>query len=333
MEHAPGSIACRIRPRGFSVAAVVGLAFLLFPSGRLHAAEGGVTAYAPGSFASFIDALPTKPGLAVFDYFTFYKGSAGASRSLPIAGQIGVNVDATTYVNTVGAFWISPLAFLGGHYVIGAAIPVMWNTVSAGVTLPGGGSISRSDSANGLGDVQLYPIAMSWGGLGGDLHVSFFGTIYLPSGDFQKSRLANDGLGYWTFEPGLLASYLNQKNGIELSAFVAYDFNTANTTTDYHSGQVFHVDGTAAWHFLPVGKGAFGAGATGFYLQQTTGDTGSGARLGSFKVMTAGVGPVISYAAQFGKTGVAVSAKWLPQLGADNTLDGNYVWIKLAASF
>ena len=49
---------------------------------------------------------------------------------------------------------------------------------------------------------------------------------------------------------------------------------------------------TAAWHFLPVGKGAFGAGANGFYLQQTTGDSGSGARLGSLKEMTAGVGPV-----------------------------------------
>jgi len=25
--------------------------------------------------------------------------------------------------------------------------------------------------------------------------------------------------------------------------------------------------------------------------------------------------------------------KWLPQIGADNTLKGNYVWAKLAVSF
>jgi hypothetical protein len=31
---------------------------------RVQAAEGGVAAYAPGSFASFMDALPPKPGFA-----------------------------------------------------------------------------------------------------------------------------------------------------------------------------------------------------------------------------------------------------------------------------
>lgn len=312
-------------------ALVVGL--LLFSSAPVEAAEGGVPAYAPGSFASFIDALPTKPGVAVFNYFTFYKGSSGASRSIPIAGQISVNVDATTYVNSVGAFWVTPLGFLGGYYVLGASAPVEWSTVSADVTLPAGGALNRSDSANGLGDIEIFPIAMTWGGLGGDLHVSFFGGIYVPSGGFQQNRLANDGLGYWTFEPGLLASYLNQKNGIELSSYVAYDFNTSNPVTDYHSGQVFHIDATAAWHFLPAGKGAFGAGANGFYLQQTTADSGSGARRGSFKTMTAGVGPVASYTAQYGKTGVAAEVKWLPQIGADNTLKGNYIWAKLAVSF
>ena len=109
--------------------------------------------------------------------------------------------------------------------------------------------------------------------------------------------------------------------------------NTSNHATNYHSGQVFHIDATAAWHFLPVGKGAFGAGANAFYLQQTTADSGDGARLGSFKTMTAGVGPVVSYAGQFGKTSLAASVKWLPQIDADNTLKGNYVWAKLAVSF
>src|SRR6476646_9628052 len=55
-----------------------------------------------------------------------------------------------------------------------------------------------------------------------------------------------------------------------------------------------HIDTTAAWHFIQLGKegGVIGIGANGFYLQQTTGDRGSGARLGSFKESQAGVGPV-----------------------------------------
>ena len=89
---------------------------------------------------------------------------------------------------------------------------------------------------------------------------------------------------------------------------------------------------TVAQH-LPVGKGFIGIGANGFYLKQTTGDSGSGARLGSFKEMTAGIGPVLSYEEQFGKVGFVAEVKWLPQLGTKNTLEGDYVWFKIAAQF
>jgi hypothetical protein len=71
----------------------------------------------------------------------------------------------------------------------------------------------------------------------------------------------------------------------------------------------------------------------GFYLQQTTGDSGSGARLGSFEEMTTGLGPVLSYAGQFGQTSFAAELRWLPQIGTVNTLQGNYVWFKVAVQF
>jgi len=175
-------------------------------------------------------------------------------------------------------------------------------------------------------------VALSWSALSNDLHVDFFGGIYAPTGEFQKNRLANQGLGYWTFEPGVLVSYLGQKNGFEFSTYIGYDFNTENTTTDYHSGQVFHIDATMAQH-LPLGPGFIGIGANAFYLQQTTGDRGSGAHLGSFEEMTAGVGPVLSYAWQIGKTSFAASLKWLPQIDLQKTLKGNYIWFKVGVQF
>ena len=76
----------------------------------------------------------------------------------------------------------------------------------------------------------------------------------------SRSRLANEGLGYWTFEPGLLVSYLGTKNGFEASTYIGYDINTKNTDTDYLSGQQFHIDVTVAEH-LPLGKGFIGVGA------------------------------------------------------------------------
>ena len=34
-----------------------------------------------------------------------------------------------------------------------------------------------------------------------------------------------------------------------------------------------------------------------------------------------------------GKVGFAAEAKWLPQIGTQNTLKGDYVWFKIGAQF
>jgi hypothetical protein len=295
-----------------------------------RAEEGGVGAYTPGSFASFADVLPSQPGFGAFNYFTYYNGSAG--HALPIAGQTALNVKATAYADSPGVFWVTPLKILGANYAPGFALPFESLTVKAQVTLPGGHMVSRSDTVSGLGDIEIWPVALSWTTWSTNLHVDFFGGIYTPSGEFKNNQLANLGLGYWTFEPGVLVSYLGLKNGIQFTTYLGYDINTKNDVTDYQSGQVFHMDGTLG-QFLPLGKGYLGVGANGFYLQQTTGDSGKGAHLGNFEEMTAGVGPVLSYAMQSGKLGFAAEVKWLPQITTRDTLKGNYIWFKLGMSF
>jgi hypothetical protein len=51
----------------------------VFLLSAVRAEEGGSGHYMPGMTASFIDALPGKPGLAAVNIFTFYKGSVGAN--------------------------------------------------------------------------------------------------------------------------------------------------------------------------------------------------------------------------------------------------------------
>jgi hypothetical protein len=70
------------------------------------------------------------------------------------------------------------------------------------VTLPIVGTVSRTSTANGLGDIEFFPVAIGWSAMSNDLHVNFYGGIYAPSGSYQKNQLANQGSGYWTFEPG-----------------------------------------------------------------------------------------------------------------------------------
>ena len=71
--------------------------------------------------------LPAKPGLGVFNYFVTYNGSVSANRPFLIAGEIALNVDATSYADSVGAFWVTPLKVLGANYALGVALPFVWN--------------------------------------------------------------------------------------------------------------------------------------------------------------------------------------------------------------
>ena len=51
------------------------------------------------------------------------------------------------------------------------------------------------------------------------------------------------------------------------TTYIGSDINTENTTTGYHSGQVFQIDGNLAQHFS-FGKGFAAIGVSGFYLNK-----------------------------------------------------------------
>jgi hypothetical protein len=192
--------------------------------------------------------------------------------------------------------------------------------------------VSRSDRENGIGDMQIYPFMLGWTNLVTDLKLDVRLGIYAPTGDYEAGTLANTGKNYWTFEPGIMASWLSSKYGTEVTLYTAMDFNTKNDDTDYESGTSFHADLTVAQH-LPFLGGFIGVGANGFYYDQIEGDSGSGAVLGDFESLTWGVGPVISYVRQVGKTQVIAEVKWLPELDVDKRLEGDYIWFKVVCLF
>jgi hypothetical protein len=299
-----------------------------------YAEEGGSGHYAPGATASFIDTLPGKPGLAIANYFNYYDGDASASKRLrlPVAGLATAHLEATAYTNMILALYQTPFQLLGGYYSVGAAIPYVWMHVKGEVTGPLGNTFTKRDSTDGIGDILVYPFMLGWTGLDGQLKYDARFGIYAPTGDYDKGELANVGKNYWTFEPAASLSFMSSKIGLELSAFAGMDFNTENHTTNYRSGNQFHLDVTAAQH-LPLLGGVIGVGANGFYYQQVTGDSGSGATFGDFKGRTVGVGPVLSYITKiFGKD-LVTEIKWLPELSVKHRLEGDYIWFKLGMAF
>jgi hypothetical protein len=312
------------------------LAIIILIQPCAYAEEGGGGHYMPGANASFIDALPGKPGLAVANFFNYYDASANTGRRLPFGGLVTASLDATAYSDTIVALYQTPLQLLGGHYSMGVGIPYVWMKVKgeARATGPQGQAITHTvtDKASGIGDILLYPFMLGWTGLNGDLKYDVRLGIYAPTGEYEKGKLANVGKNYWTFEPAASISYMSSKTGLELTAFAGMDFNTKNTDTEYRSGTQFHLDLTVAQH-LPLFGGIVGIGANGFYYQQISGDSGSGAILGDFKGRTLGIGPALSYVTKICGKDFAAEAKWLPEMDVSKRLKGDSIWFKLAMSF
>ena len=304
-----------------------------------RAEEGGSAHYMPGANASFIDAFPAKPGgIAVLDFFTYYKGSALGDRQLPLGGLLTSGIDATVYANTVAAIYQTPWNVLGGGLAMGVAVPYVWVEVSGEaqrISRRGqpGERFSARDTANGIGDITVYPFMLGWTNVAPDLKLDLRLGIYAPTGEYEQGQLANVGKNYWSFEPGFMASWLSSKIGTEVSLYTGIDFNTENPETDYTSGTSLHMDLTVAQH-LPLLGGFAGLGANAFYYQQLTGDSGSGAQLGDFKGMTCGIGPVISYIRPLGgDVTLLAEVKWLPELSTAKRLEGDYIWMKVGILF
>jgi hypothetical protein len=301
---------------------------LIVPSA--YAEEGGTGHYLPGSMASFLDATPTSGSYGLKLNAVYYDGSLGRD-PITFAGLTLQDVKAESYALGLVGFW-SPKLDLPEQwsYATAVAVPYVWVEVE-GTVSAGGLQGRKSDSINGFGDILLFPLMLTYA-VSPDFKVDGRLGIYAPTGRYKVGRLANTGKNYWTFEPALGLYYFGKENGIEATLIGAVDLNTKNEDTEYQSGTQLHVEGALAQHF-PLLGGFAGVGATAFWYDQITDDSGSGAVLGGFQARTTGVGPAISWAGKLGSCEIVSEVKWLPELETRNRLEGDYFWMKLVAKF
>jgi hypothetical protein len=290
--------------------------------------------YIPGTYLDFSGMPPPEPGFYAGNYFLDYaNGTVNASKELPIGGVFAAGVTANLQAEAPFVVYAYPLC-LGNVTLSSGVYPSwIWANVKVDASFDRNHiqiSGSREQSTSGFGDIQVTPIQGVW--TNGDFSVGGLFNVYAPSGRYEKGQLANPGLGYWTFTPMAAFSWLSSKIGTEFTIFSGMDFSTVNHTTDYQSGDIFHVDATLAQH-LPLFGGVIGAGVSTSYQRQFTGDSGSGARLGSFKLESLSVGPTISYVHAIGKSTLIVGGSWLPEIHTQNTTKGNYFWAKITLAF
>jgi hypothetical protein len=258
-----------------------------------------------------------------------YKGSFSAQ--LPTAAGLAGNVDAT--VNTValvGGYTFGQTFLGGAHYSFAAALPYSWVDISGNVQTSGG-TLRVQNNVSGLGDLTVLPVMLAW--KFDDWQIDATLPIYTPTGSYEKGRLGNTGLNYWTFDPTVGAVYSHKASGFNAMLHAGYAMNTENTDTQYQSGSMLHLEGVIQ-QFLPVGPGILSLGVEGFYFDQLTGDSGSGATLGDFKGQTYGLGPLLGYILPLeNKQSLVFELKWLMELETKRRLAGDYIWLKMVYKF
>ena len=104
--------------------------------------------------------------------------------------------------------------------------------------------------------------------------------------------------------------------------------NFENPATDYESGDILNLEGNITKNF-----GRWGVGVSAYAMIQTTGDSGPGAQLGSFKSRVNGIGPIVTYTLGDPKNPLTFIGKYYQEFDAKNTFEGQSFDIAVTAKF
>ena len=287
------------------------------------ATENGFGRYIPGVFAGpASEIVPPVPGFYWQHSTFYYTASAQKDLKIPMGRNISTKLETDFFSTTFTGVWVpewTPGKNL--NVALGLSLPIQYLRVKGNL-----GRFSETDHSGGLGDIMVTS-ALGWHD--GPQLASVFMNVYLPTGPYDSSALANIGMNYWTFTLGLAYAYINPEAHIDFSFTGGVDINTRNNSTDYRSGAMAHADAA----LLRTFENGLGIGVFGGILYQISDDQGALAEeLGGLKGRSFAIGPMIKYT---GKTqhDVTATLNWAPEFGVKNRLEGNAWYLNLTAHF
>jgi hypothetical protein len=236
------------------------------------------------------------------------------SREFPIGGNVVAGLDADIPANFTTLVWVPSTDFLGGTVAVGGTLPIGRPSVKAEAVLtgPGGGQIDfeAKDSAFVVGDPILLA-SLGWK-VGANTHVALSTQVNVPVGEYREKRLANLSFHRWVVDTSLGVSWHDPAAGWDVSGKVGVSFNGTNKATNYDTGTEFHAEASVEKIF----SRAFSAGLQAYRFHQLTGDSGSGAFLGSNKGRVTGVGATAAYNFRIGPAPVSARLRLFKEIDA-----------------
>jgi hypothetical protein len=332
MRNAVGSgrpPALRVLLPGFAIAGSIAL----IPADSARAAELGTGPWVKGYSDIFAGMLPPVPG--VYFRTDAYHYEAAVERTI-LNGfvQLGVEQEYTATIASIT--YVTPLKFLGGTYAVAVAPSMVAMNVDVGIGLGqitgplgrtfGPFNFEIGDTNLTPGDTAFAPLILGWDA--GNFHWNFALFGFAPTGDYDRRQLANTSLNHWALMPRLAATYFDPKTGWQVNGAAIYSINWENPATDYESGDILNLEGVIAKNF-----GRLGVGVSGYAMIQTTGDSGAGARLGSFESRVFGAGPILTYSFGNLQNPLTFIAKYYKEFDAENTFEGEAFDIAVTAKF
>jgi len=296
-------------------------------SSSASATEGGRGVYLLGRIGALAGYLPD-PGLYARNITYHYNGET--TEELVAGGRIIDEITGNVTLNIFNLTWVTNAEILGGRLAFATFIPFGYENVRNAIEVDFPNlpippfEIERDGSVAGLGDIV---VGGELGWSAGNYHWSVYGSVFLPVGDYELGRVANLGSNHWAFDTGLRATYLNRDSGTELSVAGGFTFSLENQDTNYQNSTAFHIEAIGRQYLNQT----FFLGASGYYYEQITDDTGFGATLGGFRGRVAGLGPLGGLTFPITEDRMMTAeVRYIHEFAARNRLEGDAVMLSLS---
>ena len=297
-------------------------ACLTLAAGPAAAVETGFSIY-PKGFTDFMSGvLPPQPGFYMSSIYYHFNGSADSAVRNGIA-EFGL--DMSLDAGFMRGTYVSGSDYLGGRYAMGGAIAVAGTNINANLVGPKAAA-SFHVGNSGFADSIFTPVLLGWDDDKWHWNTSF--SLYLPTGGYEKGQV-NIGRNVIGFMPGGALTWFDPASGWDVSGALTFVSMTKNDATDYQSGDLLHFDWAIGNHIAP----GWEIGLAANLVQQFTGDSGTGAKLGPFQAQSFGLGPAVNFSGKVGNTPVSFTAKWERDVTHSNTIGGDVISVNATVLF
>lgn len=298
---------------GRKAAAALMVAFASLHVAAAHAAEGGLTNYVPGYYGDFAVAVAPPKGLYVY-------GTAYSYQAKLKGPAVPNTVSASAMLYLGGFQYVTDYKLFGATVAFGSYTTFLDANLEAKPP-----PFSLDASVSNRGDMSVSPLILYWSS--GNLYVSAYQAVIMPTGAYDRGAPLNSSRNYYSFDSVLALTWLDQKQGYEISLVPGLMFNTENTATNYRTGNEFHLDGMLNKYLSQD----FAIGLHGYVYSQFSDDSGAGAP--KIRSSSAAIGPAVLWnTTSLGIPGKIVG-KWLHEVDATNRFQGDILSVTAAVKF